>query len=520
MRGVPLGSTAGKARDEALRVSARVRWAYMAAWLTYTAVVACLIIVYLSPTIPWNGRLGIAYAMLAPQFMIATWSIRVPLGRRLLMFAAYLVVGISLLLLLTTPSITVRVVRTVAGPFALFPMLGLLFLFVRRIQPFLILLIASLIHFGGLALLLNRFRPEVTIGSRGTVTDNPWLVVIGLANIALGVIVTHALLRRGWPLRLTCLVAAVAGTVLLDRDLVHHNLPFVVRIVCFLAVAVLQIFILWSLFKVFVWFQERRFLTNDLIQTHLCWAFLTLCFVGSTVLSPLYSNRMGVRWGLLLALLLQAVVLHALLFRIRRQRPSVTQKRLLLLRVFGRAHEREELLDHLNDTWRCLGAIDLLAATDVASRTLQSSMLEAFLLLRSDEQFLSKQNADVRLKHRPARIEGDVRYPVNAVYCYPAAWQTAVTHLARHTSAVLMDVRGFTSRNQGCVWELNFLLHQKDLIPHVVLLADRRTDLQALAQVTQATGLAERKLTVLNFDQKSQEEQRTLFELLLGAAYT
>ncbi|MEA2329677.1 MAG: hypothetical protein QOE68_4636, partial [Thermoanaerobaculia bacterium] len=399
------------AGKEAERVHVKVQRAYTLAWLGYASIITVFIIAYTNRGMQWDGRIAIAYTALAPQILILTWSLRLTHRWRLLAFVVYGFVGSMVLAFFSNRAW--HVAASVIGPFALFPMAGLLFLFVRRIQPFVVLLVASVLWFVGLGVLLDHFRPAVTIGSRHALETNPWLIAAGLLNIILGVVLTTWLLQRRWPLRVAGIAVALTGTVLLGFDLVYQRLPIAIQVICFVAVAVLQIFILWALFKLFVWFQERGFLTNELLQIHLCWVFLTLYYEGSATANTLYTDQFAVRWGFLLALVLFIATLHMSLFLIRRSRPRCARKRLLVLRAFGRADEREDLLDDLHDTWRRIGAIDLIAATDVASRTLQSTMLEAFLLRRSDEEFLHNE-ADVkeRLERRRSEIEADARYPV------------------------------------------------------------------------------------------------------------
>jgi|GEM_PF-2120157 len=500
------------ARNEAASVHVEVQRAYAVAWLAYASIITVFMIGYTNRGMQWDGRIAIAYTALAPQILILMWSLRLAYGWRLLAFVVYGFVGTVSLELFSNRAWHVTV--SVIGPFALFPMAGLLFLFIRRIQPFVVLLIASVLWFVGLGVLLDHFRPAVTIGSRHALEMNPWLIAAGLLNIILGVVLTTLLLQRRWPVRVAGIAVALTGTVMLGFDLVYHRLPIAIQIVCFVAVAVLQVFILWTLFKFFIWFQERGFLTNELLQIHLCWVFLTLYYEGSTTANKLYTDQVAVRWGFLLALVLFVATLQALLFLIRRSRPHCARKRLLVLRAFGRADEREDLLDDLNDTWRRIGAIDLIAATDVASRTLQSAMLEAFLLRRSDEQFLHDE-ADVkkRLKERRSEIEADARYPVNPVYCYERVWRSAFTQLAKNADVFLMDVRAFTTKNEGCAWELTQLLQHSPL-RRIVLLADSRTDFEALDAIVGA-----RDLAILNLDRRSKKERRALFDLLLNAAF-
>jgi hypothetical protein len=223
------------------------------------------------------------------------------------------------------------------------------------------------------------------------------------------------------------------------------------------------------------------------------------------------------RWGVVIALALHMLTLHLLMIRIYLRREPLTTKRLLLLRVFGRPNEREDLLDDLDDTWRRIGAVDLLAASDVASRTLESRMLEAFLLRRGRDQFL-RTEAEVhqRIEQRSSRIEGDARYPVDPFFCHESVWWAAFIGLAEKTTVVMMDVRGFTTDKQGCVRELAYLLQHP--LRQVVFIADAFSDLPALDQMARTAGVKE-DLTVLEFSKRSNEDRHALFELLLNAAF-
>jgi hypothetical protein len=54
--------------------------------------------------------------------------------------------------------------------------------------------------------------------------------------------------------------------------------------------------------------------------------------------------------------------------------------------------------------------------------------------------------------------------------------------LAKDSDVVLMDLRGFSQSNRGCVFEINELLHVM-LLRHIVFVVDRTTDENFLAQV-------------------------------------
>src|SRR5262249_10806616 len=170
-------------------------------------------------------------------------------------------------------------------------------------------------------------------------------------------------------------------------------------------------------------------------------------------------------------------------------RPLVAQawsrppRRLLLLRVFGFGRRSRRLLDLLGTRWRLLGSIDLIAAPDLAARTVQpSTFLEfkrgrlASLLIRLPQQRRERLAA---IDHAP---DPDARFRLNQLFCADDTWRQAVTRLMGEASLVAMDLRGFTPQRLGCVYELQTLL---DTVPveHLVFLFDRTTDRAGLDKV-------------------------------------
>jgi hypothetical protein len=311
-----------------------------------------------------------------------------------------------------------------------------------------------------------------------------------------------------------------------------QGVPLVLAILSSTAVSILGVLFVWVVFKVFLWLQEQgHWLTPEIIHAHFCWTFLTLCLlINSWGLRGLILSNSGLLFsGCVAAFAFHVAALHTLLWRIRSRRPRRAPMRLLLLRIFGRADTPEDLLDALDDTWRRIGTVDLLAGSKVASRTLRSSTLEAFLLRRSNDQFLkTNEEVDKRLIHLRSEVEGDARYPLNEVNCYVSARKRAFIRLAQDADAVLMDLRGFTTRDKGCEWELSYLLKHTPL-RRILLLVDGDTDQLALELEAGATWThlpldspntsnQEPELKYLSLDRQSQTDEYKLFRLLLRAA--
>jgi hypothetical protein len=79
-------------------------------------------------------------------------------------------------------------------------------------------------------------------------------------------------------------------------------------------------------------------------------------------------------------------------------------------------------------------------------------------------------------------IDRDTRYRVNDFFCFDNAWRAVVSHLARGSDAVLVDLRGFGRQNSGVVFELTTLVDVVRL-ERVVMAIDDTTD-EAFLQET------------------------------------
>jgi hypothetical protein len=513
----PEGSAAAAARDQAKRINANVRRVHLGAWLVYGAITFALFFGCTNSTFGWPARLYIGYAVLAPQLLILFWAIRLPMRRRLFLLLLFVLAGAGLVLAFRPQNAAV-ILGFVTFACALVPIPGLLFLFIRRNQPFLFLLMAIAAYCFGTGFILNRVY-YANVDIEDYIVNHPWLVFLGLFDIVLGLVGAWLLVRQPhlWP-RVVTAAAGVLAAILLHRDLTAHNLPVAVTFVCFVLLSMLPMLTIWSIFKALIRLGEQRFLTIELVQIHLCWINLTVYYAATTTgVHSFWENRTIPRWGVFVALALFILALHILLHRIVLNEKPFTEKRLLLLRVFGKPNEREDLLDDLSDTWRRIGALDLLAASDVAARTLDSHMLEAFLLRRSKQEFLV--NADQlhrRLSQRRSKINADGHYPVDAFFCDHKTWFQAFEQLAATSHVALMDVRGFTTANKSCVEELKHLLRHPET--PLVMVSDKHSDLDAIDELAREAKVT-RELTILHFGERSTKQRQALFELLLKAAF-
>jgi hypothetical protein len=155
---------------------------------------------------------------------------------------------------------------------------------------------------------------------------------------------------------------------------------------------------------------------------------------------------------------------------------------LLLLRVFALGKRSERLFDVLSKRWLRAGSLCLIAGPDLATTTVEPHEFLAFVGGRLSRQFVQ---GDADLERRMAALDTqpdpDGRFRVSEFFCHADTWQTTMRRLAEVAEGVLMDLRGFTRTNQGCIYELEQLLAGVPL-DRLLLVVDGSTDRSFLEQ--------------------------------------
>ncbi len=508
----------------ASELTRQFRAAHVAAAIAYSVIAnMAFFLAQRTTTMPFDVGMTIFFLLVAPEILITIFFFPYSLKMRLSVLVAYALAGFVLAAVLADQS-RLKLLPILSPLYALYPIAGACLLRIKRLQPLLVVLVAVLLFQLIGAAILMWFSPALNISQ-----VRPWVFAAGCVNVVLGVIIFGWLLRRRSVIGPIIALAALASLAIgVDKLLGPGQL--IGAVILGLPLNVLQVFLVWLIFKGFVRLQDRSMLTPEVLHSHLCWGWLT-CYLTIIAFNstPFSGDAAWLPWTIAGAFLCYLAVLHTSLRRIRAQRIGKPGKQLLLLRVFGNAEKRERLLDMLDDTWLRIGRVDLITGTDLAMRSLASITLEAFLLRRLDGEFLkTRDEVDSRLETLRCEIEGDVRFPVNSINCYANAWQHAVTKLASNTEAVLLDLRGFTRKNEGCVFELTYLV-QHIYLRRCVMLVDRTTEMSSLQEVAQAAwaGLPvdspnaqepTPEILTLKLEKLSKAATRALFLLLLGAA--
>lgn len=186
---------------------------------------------------------------------------------------------------------------------------------------------------------------------------------------------------------------------------------------------------------------------------------------------------------------------------------------LLVLRSFSIGKDGERLFDVVDRFWRRVGSIQMIAGVDLAHRTVEPHEFLDFLSGKLARRFIDgPAELDQRMRERDTSPDRDLRFRVNDFFCYDDTWKLVLSRLARESDAVLMDLRGFSKRNAGCVFELGELARMVPL-ERVVFVVDRRTDEQLLAET-----LGARRAGVYRMGSMNGRHIRDLMRSLAAAA--
>ena len=166
-------------------------------------------------------------------------------------------------------------------------------------------------------------------------------------------------------------------------------------------------------------------------------------------------------------------------------RDTKAVKTLLLLRVFALGKRSETFFGKLRKHWQYTGGIVMIAGPDLVTATVEPHEFLDFLRGKTARQFVSNA-ADVerRLSALANVPDPDGRYRISEFFCHNDTWQMTMERLAASSDVVLMDLRSFSPKNQGCVYELGRLLDGIDL-NRVIFLVDSTTDHNFLAATVQ-----------------------------------
>jgi hypothetical protein len=222
------------------------------------------------------------------------------------------------------------------------------------------------------------------------------------------------------------------------------------------------------------------------------------------------ANILWILSGFLAFMLYKAVTWTGFLLLGRKADRTRKNPNLLLLRVFSLGKRSEMLFDILTTYWRYLGSVQLIAGPDLATTTVEPDEFLDFIRGKLVRRFINNsQTLESLISNLDLKPDRDRRFRVNDFFCYEDTWRMALSRLVNQSDAVLMDLRGFSPQNAGCVFEINELINLIQL-GRVVFVIDKTTDEQFLRQIMEQSWNGMRPTSP---NRASQSGQLRLFRL-------
>jgi hypothetical protein len=248
---------------------------------------------------------------------------------------------------------------------------------------------------------------------------------------------------------------------------------------CTVPVILLPVAIGAGLLAAVRWLYQRKLVSENSLLVDSIWLIFGFAYaivVGIDAYGPVLALASFV--------VFKSVTGLAFALSARRSRESRGRSapQLLFLRVFALGKRSEQLYTALSKAWRYVGSIRLIIGPDLAASTIQPHNLLDFVSGRLEGQFIGSVNA---LQRRVAEMDPapdpDGRFRVNDFFCYQDTWRMVLSRLASDNVVALLDLRQFSARNAGCVYEIEELLNRVPL-ERILLVVDRTTDDAFLGQ--------------------------------------
>ena len=331
------------------------------------------------------------------------------------------------------------------------------------------------------AVLLAR-SPDLTVGQ----VTYLWLNANGIPSILL-LIFLNRRTRAVGPLVMVLMLLGVAGASLLvsvtgsNLKLLRAVSDFAVSIglgasgtlwslhlIGFVIFAIAGWVILGSLRQMY----ERKQLSERSITVDTVW--LLFGIVNST--SLVFEGPRWIVSGLVAFIVFKSVTAAGFQLLRGRLDKATTGPRLLLLRVFALGRRSAALYDALGKSWRTVGSVQLIAGPDLATSAVEPHEFLDFLTGKLARRFIdSAATLDLRVSQMDLDSDRDGQFRVSEFFCHDDTWKLTLARLADDSDAVLMDLRGFSQANDGCVFEIHELFNFVPL-SRIVFIVDNTTD--------------------------------------------
>jgi hypothetical protein len=374
--------------------------------------------------------------------------------------------------------------------------------------------------------------PAVIAGGPAFEIAKHWLTINGPTALLIWLFMARRV-RAAGPLVLTIVGGVLFGVNALSSVAESGGSPFDAFLVLgptlfmpavMLVGAVVGLILVMPVLRGLGELHERKFLSDQSLTVDILFLWFAVAYAGWFAVER--SN-----WALvaLIAFVLYKLVSMIGFRLLSRRHAGQADTDLLLLRPFSLGRRSEILFDNLSKVWLRIGAVHMIAGPDLVMGTVRPSEFLVFLSGRLSRRFIhNAEDLRAHLDGLDLAPDPDGRHRINQLFCRDNVWRDAMRGLAARSSVILMDLRGFSAANQGCVYELGELIREV-AFGRVLFAVDASTDDGYLTTVVEGirqglpasspnvtiTGVGMRVVTVDNTAEGTTKLLRALME---GAA--
>lgn len=135
----------------------------------------------------------------------------------------------------------------------------------------------------------------------------------------------------------------------------------------------------------------------------------------------------------------------------------------------------------------------MIAGADLAMRTLNPGDVVSFVSGKLRSRFIAgEEQVSQTVTAIDEAIDPDGRFRTTKFFCRDDTWRATLMALLGRSDVVLMDLRGFTESNRGCLFELQALI-SRELLPRTLFVVDHTTNVPLLEETVGQQALASGK---------------------------
>ena len=171
----------------------------------------------------------------------------------------------------------------------------------------------------------------------------------------------------------------------------------------------------------------------------------------------------------------------------------------------------------------------MIAGPDLATTTIEPHEFLDFVSGKLDRRFIDNgRTLDLRIDQMDLAPDREGQFRVTEFFCHDDTWKMTLARLADESDAVLMDLRGFSQANAGCVFEIHEIFNVVPLA-RAVFAIDGSTDQAFMRQTMQQAWrqvkdrspnhrLAAGKIALVQLTDTGGDSMHDLLYALCGAA--